>query len=193
MGASRQPLANLDHNRRLTRERPGFTQIMSLLESTDEPTVDRDRLMKTACLIYLLAATDAHSKNYSLLYSRGSDRPSMRLAALYDIGSAWPYPRRIPPQKMKLAMRVGRHYRMREIQPRHFEELAKACRYPANALIAMLKDLSEQLPEEGLAVLKEVQIRGMARDVLVKLLDGLAAQCKTTRRNLIDAPQFTRQ
>jgi len=145
--------------------------------------------MKTACLVYLLAATDAHSKNYSLLYSRGSNRPSMRLAPLYDVASAWPYPQRIPPQKMKLAMRIGRHYRIREIQPRHFEELAKSCRYPADILIAMLKGLLEQLPEEGLAVLKEVQVRGMGRDVLAKLLDGLATQCRTTQRNLGDAPQ----
>jgi hypothetical protein len=50
----------------------------------------------------------------------------------------------------------------------------------------MLKDLSEQLPDEGLAVLKEVEVRGMRRDVLAKLLDGLSKQCKATRRNLGD-------
>jgi serine/threonine-protein kinase HipA len=167
---------------------PGFAQIMSLLEGTDEPSADRDRLMKTACLVYLLAATDAHSKNYSLLYSRGSNRPSMRLAPLYDVASVWPYPRRIPPQKMKLAMRVGRHCRIREIQPRHFEELAKACRYPADNLIAMLKVLSEQLPDEGLALLQDIEVAGTGRDVLEKMLDGLARQCKTTTRSLRNAP-----
>src|SRR6185437_3599729 len=163
---------------------PGFAQIMSLLEGTDDPRIDRDRLMKTACLAYLLAATDAHSKNFSLLYSRGSSRPSMRLAPLYDIASAWPYPRRIPPQKMKLAMRIGRHYRLKEILPRHFSELAKACRFPADALLAMLKDLSVQLPDEGLTVMKEIESSGMARAVLVALMDGLAAQCKVTSQSL---------
>ncbi len=172
---------------------PGFAQIMSLLEGTDEPSVDRDRLMKTACLVYLLAATDAHSKNFSLLYSRGEDRPSMRLAPIYDIASAWPYPRRIPPQRMKLAMRVGRHYRMREIQPRHFEELAKDCRYPPDRLIATLGDLSAQLPDEASALLKEVEVRGMAQAVLAKLLDGLAAQCNATKRNLGDSLRSARR
>jgi hypothetical protein len=85
---------------------------------------------------------------------------------------------------MKLAMRVGRDYREREIQPRHFEELAKACRYPADALIGMLRDLSGQLPDEGQAVLKEVEVTGMVRVVLAKLLDGLAEQCRVTRRKL---------
>ena len=166
---------------------PGFVQIMSLLEGSEEPAADRDRLMKVACLVYLLAATDAHSKNFSLLYSRGVDRPSMRLAPLYDIASSWPYPRRIPPQKMKLAMRIGKHYRLREIQRRHFEELARACRYPADRLISVLRELCGQLPDEGVAVLKEVEIRGMAREVLVRLLDGLTAQCRAVARVLGDS------
>jgi len=89
---------------------------------------------------------------------------------------------------MKLAMRVGRHYRIREIQPRHFEELAKACRYPADNLIAMLKVLSEQLPDEGLALLQDIEVAGTGRDVLEKMLDGLAKQCKTATRSLRDAP-----
>lgn len=161
---------------------PGFARIMTLLEGTDEPGLDRDRLMKTACLVYLLAATDAHAKNFSLLYSRGSHRPSMRLAPLYDIASAWPYPRGIPVQKMKLAMQVGRHYRQREIQPRHFEDLARACRYPADRLIAALQDLAERLPDESGGLLKEIEVRGMARAVLARLHDGLAVQCGATQR-----------
>jgi serine/threonine-protein kinase HipA len=172
---------------------PGFAQIMSLLEGTDEPSGDRDRLMKTACLVYLLAATDAHSKNFSLLYSRGVDRPSMRLAPIYDIASAWPYSRRISPQKMKLAMRIGRYYRMKDIQPRHFEALAKVCRYPADTLIATLGDLSARLPDEALTLLKAVEVRGMARAVLAKLLDGLAAQCNATKRHLDGALRSARR
>lgn len=164
---------------------PGFASIMTLLEGTDEPGLDRDRLMKTACFVYLVAATDAHAKNFSLLYSRGAHRPSMRLAPLYDIASAWPYPRGIPVQKMKLAMQVGRHSRLREIQPRHFEELARACRYPVDLLIAALQELAERLPDESAGLLKEIEVRGMARGVLARLHDGLAAQCKVTQR-LID-------
>jgi hypothetical protein len=85
---------------------------------------------------------------------------------------------------MKLAMRVGRHYRLKEILPRHFVELAKACRFPADTMLAMLKELSGQLPDEGLAAMKEIESKGMARGVLVKLLDGLASQCQVVNRNL---------
>ena len=161
---------------------PGFANIMSLLDATDEPEVDRDRMMKTACLIYLLAATDAHSKNFSLLYSRGTDRPSMRLAPLYDIASAWPYPRQIPPQKMKLAMRIGKRYKVREIQTRHFVDLARACRYPAGKLMLTLSELCKRLPDEALSVREEFRKTTIAHDAVDRLVAGLLAQCKTTLR-----------
>lgn len=99
----------------------------------------------------------------------------MRLAPLYDIASTWPYPRQIPPQKMKLAMRIGDHYRLKEIQPRHFGELARACRYPADALMTGLQDLAERLPDESAALLEEIELKGMSRTVLARLQDGLAA------------------
>lgn len=60
--------------------------------------------------------------------------------------------------------------------------LAKACRYPADALITVLQDLAERLPDEAAALLEEIELKGMARIVLARLHDGLAAQCKVTRR-----------
>jgi serine/threonine-protein kinase HipA len=161
---------------------PGFPQLMSLLASSDDPASDRDRLMKTACFVYLLAATDAHSKNYSFLHTRGEGRPSMRLAPLYDIASAWPYPRRIPPQKMKLAMRVGRHYRVQEIQLRHFAELAKACSYPEERLHDSLRNLAEALPDEALAVARSITTGEVGRAVIDALVDKLGGQCRQTLR-----------
>lgn len=163
---------------------PGFPQIMSLLASSDDPELDRDRLMRTACFVYLLAATDAHAKNYSLLHARGTVRPSMRLAPLYDIASAWPYSKRIQPQKMKLAMRIGRHYRVQEIQPRHFRDLAQACNYAPERLLDMLRALSDRLPDEALALLAESSKRRHSREMLSSLVDKLGAQCRATQRRL---------
>jgi hypothetical protein len=50
---------------------------MTLPEGTDDPAADRERFMRTACLSYLIAATDAHAKNFSLLYSRGAERSDL--------------------------------------------------------------------------------------------------------------------
>jgi serine/threonine-protein kinase HipA len=134
--------------------------------------------MRTACLSYLIAATDAHAKNFSLLYSRGPERYSMRLSPLYDIASAWPYPKQIPVKKMKLAMRIGRHYRFHEIQPRHFEELAASCRYSPEALLAALADLATRLPDEASAIIAELRNASIRSHILNMLVDGLVANCK---------------
>lgn len=163
---------------------PGFRQIMAILESADDPTADRARLMRTACFIYLTAATDAHAKNYSLLLTRGVDRPSMRLAPLYDVASAWAYPKRIPPQKMKLAMRVGSYYRLKQIQIRHFDELARACRYPPEELRAALAELALALPDEAAALGVALRAQDAASDVLRVLVDALATHCREVLRRL---------
>jgi serine/threonine-protein kinase HipA len=161
---------------------PGFKQLMSLLDGSDDPRADRERLMKTACLVYLLAATDAHSKNFSLLYTRGENRHSMLLSPLYDVASAWPYPRQIPLQKMKFAMRAGGHYRLKEIQPRHFEKLAKDCGFSTEAMLAMLKDLATNLPQSAETLLQDIQTSHVSHKVLAKLVQGITAQCNVTAR-----------
>lgn len=167
---------------------PGLRDIMALLESADDPTADRTRLMRTACFIYLIAATDAHAKNYSLLVARGADRPSMRLAPLYDVASAWPYPRRIPVQKMKLAMRVGNDYRLRQIQPRHLGDLARSCRYPPEELRGSLMELTQVLPDEAAAL--GASLRGLtaAGETLGVLVDAIDRQCRAVLGRLAAAP-----
>ena len=140
--------------------------------------------MAAACLSYLLGATDMHAKNFSLLHARGMPRPSLRLAPFYDMASAWPCSRRLPVQKIRLALRIGGHYRLQEILPRHFRKLALAGSYPPDALLAMLAEFSRRLPDEAAALLKETSGRGMSRAVLVKLVDGLAAQCRRVQRHL---------
>jgi serine/threonine-protein kinase HipA len=166
---------------------PGYPQLLSLLNATDDPQADRERLMAGACLSFLLAATDMHAKNFSLLHARGTPRPSLRLAPFYDIASAWPYTRRMPIQKIRLALRIGGHYRLREILPRHFRKLALAGSHSPDGLLAMLGEVSSRLPDEAAALLKETSEKGMSRAVLAKLVDGVAAQCRLVRRHLAAA------
>ena len=163
---------------------PGYPELLSLLNATDDPEADRNRLMAGACLSYLLAATDMHAKNFSLLHARGISRPSLRLAPFYDIASAWPYTRRLPVQKIRLALRIGGHYRVREILPRHFRKLAIAAGYSADALLSMLGEFSSRLPDEAAALLTETAEKGMSRAVLVRLVDGVAAQCRLVQRHI---------
>ena len=63
-------------------------------------------------------------------------------------------------------------------------KLALAGSYPPDALLAMLAEFSRRLPDEATALLKEASGRGMSRAVLVKLVNGLAAQCRRVQRHL---------
>jgi len=58
----------------------------------------------------LIAGTDAHAKNYSLLLSG----PQVRLAPLYDVASILPYDE-FDLRKVKLAMKIGGEYKLSQI------------------------------------------------------------------------------
>ena len=125
-----------------------------------------------------------HAKNFSLLHGRGIPRPGLRLAPFYDIASAWPYTRRVSVQKIRLALRIGGHYRVREILPRHFRKLAIAASYSADTLLSVLGEFSSRLPDEAATLLTETAEKGMSRAVLVRLVDGVAAQCRLVQRRI---------
>lgn len=86
---------------------PSARDIASLLRRViPEPALSRAVATFADALIWnwIIAGTDAHAKNYSILLS-GSQ---VRLAPLYDVASALPYD--IPIQKMRLAMKFGSGY-----------------------------------------------------------------------------------
>ena len=102
---------------------PGIGRILELLKASDRPAEDCRAFLKTQIVFWLMAASDGHAKNFSLLLSAGG---RFRLAPLYDVMSAEPYSRsrQLDGQKLKLAMAVGdnRHYEIEEIVPRHFTQ-----------------------------------------------------------------------
>lgn len=72
--------------------------------STDRQT-DVDTFTAALGFNWLIAGTDAHAKNSSLLLSG----PHVRLAPLYDVASVLPYDE-FDSRKVKLAMKVGKCY-----------------------------------------------------------------------------------
>ena len=90
---------------------PGAEQIARLLRREVRPrraVDDAVGLFADALAFnWIIAGTDAHAKNYSVLLAGGA----VRLAPLYDIASALPYDDMYVP-KLRLAMRVGGEYRV---------------------------------------------------------------------------------
>ena len=88
-------------------EGPTPAQIARLLRDSMPPSVAEDAVWRFADALawnWLIAGTDAHAKNYSLLLSADQ----VRLAPLYDVASALPYG--TDEHKLRLAMKIGKSY-----------------------------------------------------------------------------------
>lgn len=101
---------------------PDILEVMRLLNGSQWPREDRLTFLKAQIVFWLLAAMDGHAKNFSIFLAPGG----FHLTPLYDIMSAAPYPQ-LSDHKVKLAMAIGdsRHYRLKEIIPRHFYQTAR--------------------------------------------------------------------
>lgn len=67
-----------------------------------------EQLRDLLALQWLVVHNDAHSKNFSILLAGGN----RALAPLYDACTWLPYRRRAPIPKLRLAMKIGRDYRI---------------------------------------------------------------------------------
>ncbi len=111
---------------------PSVQDCLQVLAASEHADEDRAVFALAQLAFWLLAATDGHAKNFSIHHRRGG---RFALTPLYDVLSAWPMigngPNRIAYQRAKLAMAVkddkNAHYRLRDIQVRHWQRLAAAC------------------------------------------------------------------
>ena len=128
---------------------PGLLDIARVLQGSEARDRDLETLFRAQLLFWMLAATDGHAKNFSIhLLPQGR----YRLTPLYDVLSAWPITgsgqNQLHGSKLKLAMAVfgkNRHYRLREITHRHFEQTARRCGLGA-AIDSIIADVVTRTP-----------------------------------------------
>ena len=114
---------------------PSPGQIAELLRgSSSSPMEDVAAFVDALGYNWIIAGTDAHAKNYSLLLAA---RGQVRLAPLYDLASALPYPSLELP-RLRLAMKIGSTYRIRDIQGRHWRALCQALRIDESETIGRI-------------------------------------------------------
>lgn len=105
---------------------PGMQQCLRLLQRSSQAS-DTLFFILTQLLFFFLRATDGHAKNYSLFSGRND---IYQMTPLYDVLSVWPYldkPKQLDSHKAGLAMALrskNPHYRFKEIQTRHWHDLA---------------------------------------------------------------------
>jgi serine/threonine-protein kinase HipA len=160
---------------------PTPASVTDLLRSSSSRSLDDVCTFVDALAFnWLIGGTDGHAKNYSLLHA-GAGR--VRLAPLYDLGSALPY-FGMEERGLKLAMKVGGEYRLPNIDGRRWRKLAEELALDADDTIARIAALAARLPGELESVVNDMRARGLTHPVLDRLVVGLSLRIEACRRRL---------
>jgi serine/threonine-protein kinase HipA len=160
---------------------PSAANIIELLRtcSTDREA-DVNTFVDAVGFNWLIAGTDAHAKNYSLLLGGG---PHVRLAPLYDVASILPYDE-FDMHKLKLAMKVGGEYRIRQIGLHQWQKFARETRLDVDKLIARLASMAKQLPDEANGARTRAQAEGLDKAIIDRLATRLIERANECQRSL---------
>ncbi|MGP3699570.1 type II toxin-antitoxin system HipA family toxin [Rhodobacter sp. NSM] len=124
---------------------PGIVEVCGLLTGSDEPMRDRANFLKANILFWLIGATDGHAKNFSIALLPGG---RFVMTPLYDVLTVQPSldAGQIQVKNMKLAMRAGksRHYKVSDIQGRHFVETGLAAGFSRQKVVRIFADILER-------------------------------------------------
>lgn len=160
---------------------PGPPAIIELLRShSSDREADVATFLDALGFNWLVGGTDAHAKNYALLIASAG---RVRLAPLYDLASALPYDD-MQFQKLKLAMKIGPDYRLRDIGAREWRRLAESVRVEPDALLQRIAELAGRLPDEAASLRERLGAEGLEHDVIGRLANRLAARAADCRKIL---------
>ena len=160
---------------------PTPSDVVELLRTYSTDRVDDvDTFVRALGLNWLIAGTDAHAKNYSLLLGSG---PVIRLAPLYDVASILPYDE-IDMQKIKLAMKVGGEYRLSQIGLRQWQKFARETRVDTDEMVEGLIFMTEQLPDIVADAQTQAKNEGLDNAIIERLGPQLIARAKDCERLL---------
>ena len=159
---------------------PGMVDLANVLRQSVQAHEDLGTLLRVQLLFWMLGAPDGHAKNFSIaLLPEGRHR----MTPVYDVMSIWPVegngPNQFSRHDGKLAMAVSgksKHYRLKDVQRRHFNAMAKKCHFGPDAESLILGIL-----EASPVVIERVRARvpaGFPATVSDKVLAGLARSAK---------------
>lgn len=157
---------------------PGPSDVVALVRGAMAPSVADDavsRFVDALIWNWLIAGTDAHAKNYSLLLAGNQ----VRLAPLYDIASALPYGTH--EKKLRFAMKIGGDYRVATDSNR-WPEAARELGLDADVLVARVRDLAHLAPDAFADAARTSDVVALGRPLTARLVDLVAARSERCRR-----------
>ena len=154
---------------------PGCREIAGAIRlHSSRPGEDLRTFVKAIALNRVLGGTDAHARNFSLLIGAGGNA---RLAPLYDLASALPYPGRYAP-RLKLAMRVGGEARLGYIRIRHWERFAADVGLPPEEVLGICESVAAEVPDRFADVVAAARSEGLDHPVVGRLQQAVTKQAE---------------
>lgn len=120
-----------------------MARLIRAAQRKDQADETVGKLLTAVAFNWLIAAPDAHAKNYSILLSG----PSAALAPLYDIASIAPYDR-YDPERARIAQSVDGHYRICEIGAKQWRAQAVSLGLDGEHFIESVRRLIATAPRE---------------------------------------------
>lgn len=165
-------------------ESDGGTEVRRIVEllreQSSSPGEDVQSFLDAIAFNWLIAGTYAHAKNYSLLLGQNG---AVRLAPLYGLASILPYPA-ADTSKVKLAMKIGGEYRLRNIGLRHWKKLAAELRLDEVKLIARIRTMAQALPDQVITIQEQVEGQSLSHVTITRLCKRLKARVAACQRLL---------
>lgn len=155
---------------------PGASEIVQLLRARSRNAdADIETFLGALAFNWVIAGTDAHAKNYSVLIGRGG---AIRLAPLYDVASFLPYAEH-GFRKLKLAMKIGGKYRLHEIGAYQWTKLARELGRDPMELTAAILEMCHALPDLAAGVERRASADGLSHPVLASLAKAIESRARS--------------
>jgi serine/threonine-protein kinase HipA len=156
---------------------PGPREVARLLREVMPPRVADEavwRFFDALVWNWLIAGTDAHAKNYSLLLAGGE----VRLAPLYDVASALPYGTH--ERKLRFAMKIGGDYR---VDPYHdtWKAAAQDLGVDPDAALDRVIALAQRAPDAFAESAASPEVAALSRPLPARLVDLVSERVERCR------------
>jgi serine/threonine-protein kinase HipA len=142
---------------------PGISTCLDEIQKHSiEPLPDRLAFLNVVIFNYLIGNSDAHGKNFSLLYEEGKPR----LAPAYDLLSTAVYPE----LATKMAMKIGGKYDPDEVYLRHWHRLVPDTAVARKAIEKSLAGMATTALDQATKLHAELNNENITSPVLDSIL-----------------------
>jgi serine/threonine-protein kinase HipA len=147
----------------------GFKSCFNLLQKTNVPAISRNQFMQMIIFNYLLGNTNAHCKNYALIYLSPK---YLQLAPFYDITCTF-----VEKHSSQMAMKVAGIYDWHDISINHWRQFCHYRGYSFPAFKCMMQQQIDTIIQAAKSERVLMRENGHSIDIVDQILNHLQKQC----------------